>query len=447
MGVNYTNFLPIKSQVDVIYDIEEHDYSTGIFEFMLSGSVGSAKSIVLTDRIVDHCKRFAGANFGIGRLSLPALKGTLCQKLREHLQGTGFDYKYDETKGSFKFCNGSKITPFSWADKRYEKFRSYELSGMAFEELSENHGGHRQAYYEAIARVGRLTQIPQSWVGCATNPDSPAHWAHDYFIMNQSDRRKVYYSKTSDNPYLPASYVDRLLEIYDEKMARRLIGGEWIEIARDTVYYEYDRDRNFRPRKYTVDETHPVYMFFDFNIADGKPLSMGMHQFINNDYNVFAEVVVDGQRTRDCLEEAWQRGLLSHNTMYIVHGDKSKRSTLTEGTDYSIIENFLKEKRVRYQISIQRQNPEIRVRHNVVNGQIKNAKGASHLFVYEDAPTVDEGLRLTSLLKGSKYLEDDSLRSQHITTGLGYSICMIETTRRYQDSRSGMISTRSGRRL
>lgn len=446
---NYRNFLPLAQQADVIYDVKSHDYSSGLFEFLLSGSVGSSKSLALTHLICDHVLSFPNANIGVGRLALPRLKGTLCEKIREHLYGTGISYKYDESKGSFKFPNGSKITPFSWNDKRYEKFRSYELSAMVFEELSENHDEHKKAYTEAVARVGRLPHVPESWVGSASNPDSPSHWVYKYFMETKRENRKVYYSKTTDNPFLPDWYMNSLLEIYDKKMAMRMIEGRWIEITDEVVYYTYDKEFNYRDESYEVDERYPVYICYDFNIAEGKPLSVAFHQCIDGIYHVFNEVVVHGQRTGDSLVEAKNKGLLDFNTRYIVHGDANgfNRNTVAVDTDYSIIEDFLEDQRLDYEMDIAKSNPKIRDRHNLVNGRICNAKGTRRLFVYKDAPTADEGFRLTSLKKGAQYLENDSPEYQHITTAIGYSLCEIETSRKSPDSYSGMISMRGGRRL
>lgn len=447
---NFTEFMPLEGQANVIYDVKGHDYSSGLFEFLLSGSVGSAKSITLTWLIVDHCVRFNGANVGIGRLALPRLKETLGQKIREHLAGTGIQYSYDETKGSFKFPNGSRITPFSWTDKRYEKFRSYDLSAMVFEELSENHGEHKKAYNEAAARVGRLTHIPENWIGCATNPDEPTHWVYKYYIEGQKKSRRVYYSKTIDNPFLPDSYIERLMEIYDAKMIERMLYGRWVSIVTDTIYYSYDSEKDYRPdESYTVDPNYPVYICYDFNIGKGKPLSVAYHQCIGGIYHVFNEVVVEGQRTVDSLVEADNRGLLDYGCQYIVHGDANgfNRSTTTVDTDYDIIEEYLENKGIEFEMDISRSNPPVRERHNTMNGVICNAKGTRRMIVYKEAPTVDEGLRLTSLKKGSLYIEDDSFHAQHITTALGYSVCEIESQRKYQGSHSGMISMHGGRRL
>lgn len=426
---NLINFKPLPHQYKIIHDVRRNfDYqSNGTYECLLSGAVGSAKSLALSHLVATHCILYPGAVVGLGRLALPRLKETLCQKIREHLYdvGAGLSYRYNETSGGFQFSNGSKCIPFSWSDKNYQKFRSYELSAMAIEELSENKGDHWNAYLEAFSRVGRLSHVPERWVIAASNPDSPSHPAYRHFIKNQSQTRRVYYSVTTDNPYLPASYVDNLKDIYDENMYKRMVLGHWIEISDEVIYYTYDGKHNYRDYYYNVLENVPIVLAFDFNIAKNKPLSIAFLQHFRGQTHIFNEVTVEGLRTREALNEAKERGLLSREHRYVVHGDATgrHRDTRSNQSDYSIIDDFLTNEKLRFDIDVPRKNPPVKTRHNAVNGRIRNAKGERNLFVYKDAPMADEGLRLTTLKDGANYIEDDSPAYQHITTAIGYSIC------------------------
>jgi hypothetical protein len=262
-------------------------------------------------------------------------------------------------------------------------------------------------------------------VGCASNPDAPGHWVYKYFIQSKDPFRKTYYSVTSDNPFLPKSYIDKLLSIYDAKMARRMIYGEWIEISDEVIYYTYDSKHNFRNISYEVLDSVPVCLAFDFNIAIGKPLSLAFIQHYGDQTHVFNEVVIEGLKTRQALEEAKEKGLLPRHRKYIIHGDATGRSrdTRNNNSDYDIIEEFMREHNLDYEMQVPRSNPPIKERHNLMNGRICNAKGQRRLFVYKDAATADEGLRLTVLKKGASYIEDDSFSAQHITTAIGYSVC------------------------
>lgn len=422
-------------QMDVIQYLKgDADYRDGTYEALLSGSVGSAKSILLAHLAVLHCIEFPNANFGIGRLALPDLKETLCKKIREHLFGSGIDYRYMETTGDFHLPRGSKIQAVSWADGNLSKLGSHEFSAFAIEELTENKTG---GFYDVILqRTGRIPHIPEKFVLSATNPGSPKHWAHKKLVESKSPRVKTFYSKTHDNPYLPPSYVQGLLERLDPKMAQRMVYGLWVEIDQERVYYAYDSDHNFRKYKYKVVDGLPIRLHFDFNIGEGKPLSMVMSQFHQRapndmgEWHFFDEVIVDGQRTLDCMEEAASRGLFDLGTNFIVHGDATgrHRDTRSKVSDYDIIEKFLanfrnrKGEPIRFKTQVRKDNPPLRERHNTSNGYMLSASGQRRLFVYEGCETLDEGFRLTALKKGGQYLEDDTDRFQHCTTAATYGV-------------------------
>lgn len=239
-------FRPLPMQARVISDIANFDYSLGTHEVLLSGSVGSTKSLLLAHLAIRHCIENPRAAFMIGRRALPDLKDTLYKKLVEHLDSVHpSNFKAHDAVARVQFKNASNIIARSWADKRYTKLRSLELSGAAYEELTENKGDDAAGYHEGKLRVGRLPHINRPLIISATNPDSPSHWVYKYFIEPNSNgakhpTRHVYYSRTEDNPFLPSSYIQQLKADLDPKMARRMLYGEWIEITQEVIYYAYN---------------------------------------------------------------------------------------------------------------------------------------------------------------------------------------------------------------
>jgi hypothetical protein len=416
-------------QLDVIRRVyNHHKYEpTDVPEILLSGNVGSSKSLTMAHCIVSHAIRFPNSVQGIGRLALPRLKETLCLKIKEHLHeiGGGLDYKYSETRGSFEFNNGSKILAFSWSDKNFQKFRSYELSTFSIEEATENKGEYKAAYFEAIQRVGRLSRIPEKWTMLATNPDSRSHWVYKHWYLNKKKSRFKYEFRAIDNPFLPKGYIDNLREVLDPREALRMLEGQWLDLNTEVVYHAYERDKNFIDRSYDVVSNVPICVCFDFNIGLGKPLSIAFLQHVKGQTHVFNECVVDGQNTLEALEESYSRGLFQGNHLFIINGDASgrHRDTRSKATDYNIIEQFFMDKKIRFEMRVPKANPGVRERHNLVNGRICNANGERNLLIYKDAPTADEAFSLTKLKKGSSYVEDDSDRYQHIGTAIGYSVC------------------------
>lgn len=416
---------------------KDFDYKLGTLEILLSGSVGSAKSILAAHLVVFHCLQYPRARVLLGRKALPDLKDTIFQKVLEHLEGTLVekrDYWVNNMRASIKFKNGSEIISRSWTDRKYKKFRSLELSGAVIEELTENDEKDKAAYDEIKMRVGRLPHVPENFIIAPTNPDSPAHWAYQYFMLTKKPTRYVFYSVTTDNPFLPPSYVAQLKEDLDPKLALRMIYGQWVELTTEVIYYEYDSHQNHIDSAYVPDPSQPIWISFDFNIGIGKPLSCCFMQFVNDTCHIYAEVVIEGMRTVEACEEAALRGLLDHPNKIYVAGDATgkRRDTRSKRSDWDIIKHFMANhktaegNKLSFELRVPISNPRIRDRHNKVNSYCNNANNKRRLFVYKTAPTAHKGMRLTKLKEGSLMQEDDSVDYQHITTAIGYAICQYD---------------------
>ena len=428
----------------VIDDIRKHfDYSRGTHEILLSGSVGSGKSTLLAHIVLTHVLFNSGSRFLIGRLSMPALRSTVFNKILEHIGNDlveNKDYFVNLTTASIKFRNGSEIISRSWADKKYFKVRSLELSGAAIEETIET--PEDDFYKEIKMRVGRLPHVKENIIISATNPGSPSSWIYKYFIDPNSGTKKhqtrhVYYSRTEENPFLAPQYIEQLKQDLDPKLARRMLYGEWIEIQDEVIYYQYDASRQYREETWTPPPGHKILISFDFNIGDGKPMSAVALCKVDNIYHAFAEVIVDGARTDEIMAEFFDRKIITKDRQYEIHGDASgkARNTSSKRSDYEIIKEALDRNGITYDYKVPLANPAIRTRHNAINSLCLNELGETRLYVY-NCPTLNQGLRLTAFKKGGKIVEDDSKRYQHITTALGYAIVRDQ----YDDKRGASKS-------
>lgn len=434
---SFSEFIPFGYQCDVIEDIYSNlDWSLGTHEILLSGSVGSAKSILMAHLAARHAIENYNAEIMFGRKALPDLKDTLYSMFLEHL-GQDIPHHPIRNIASVIFPNGSKVLSRSWSDKKYKKMRSLALSMACFEELTENNDEDKQAYIETTMRVGRRPHIEHRLIISASNPDDPSHWAYDYFIAPnigaKHPTRHVYYSLTEENPYLDKSYVAQLLRDMDPKMALRMLKGQWIELRGQVVYYGYDVAINFRKRPYSPMPKLPIHIMFDFNIGEGKPMSCAVAQHWKSvdEWHIFDEIIIEGARTSDIMEELDHRGYLKKDHKIIINGDAAgkHRDTRSSRSDYDIIMQELRRREVTFEYRVPPSNPAVRARHNTMNAYFKNAEGKSRLFVYEKCKMVNDGFRLTKLKKGADYIEDDSKAYQHVTTAIGYGVMFEKLAR------------------
>jgi len=438
---SFTEFNPnyIQWQIDTIREITNYDYSLGLHEVLLSGSIGSAKSLFMSHMGLRHVTNFEKARMLVGRQTMPDLKDTLITTIKDHMEGDfieGEDYEFNETKQQWTFANGSEIISRAWFKKKFTKFRSLKLSMAMIEELTENEIEH-WAFYDSIKqRLGRLPNVPDNLLMSATNPAGPEHPAYNHFMIDGKDnpKRHVYYSITTDNPFLPEWYVENLKEDLDPDEVQRMIYGRWVSVAKDRVYHNFDTGRNFRNEDYITNLNYPIDLMFDFNIGAGKPMSAAAGQFINGQFHVMKSFIVHGANTLDMMNEIADSGILDKDTNFRIYGDQTGKSKDTRSNlnDYDIIEGFMRkyisadEYFLDFSTHLPRKNPEIRKRHNTLNARFLNGNKKIAFYIYKEAKDCVNGFLNTKLKRGGSYIEDDSYEYQHVTTAIGYWVMQIK---------------------
>jgi len=433
----------------VIDLFDTYDYSKGNLEVLLSGSYGSAKSVLIAHLVVTHCMLTPGACVAIGRRALPDLKRTLWKEILEHIEKDlkeGVHYEINRSSLTITFKNRSQIMAVSWADGRYAKFRSLKLSGLVIEEMTENDEDDMEAFKQLKARLRRIRGIQENFFIGATNPDAPTHWVYKYFIEpnehEQHQNRFVFYSLTEQNPFLDPAYLEQLKRDLSAKEAERYLRGQWIELYTDFIYFEYKSTAQYKRNEvFTPVPGHPIHISHDFNIGHGKPMSAVLFQYIGDEFHVFCESVIEGARTADIIEDLDERGVLQRliGFEWEINGDAAgkNRDTRSTRTDYDIILQELGKRGIRATMNVPLANPPIRKRHNWVNRYCRNSENQVRLFLYKGCSMADEGLRLTKLVKSGQYVEDDSKPYQHITTAIGYGIVatVLKHSRKQQGTR------------
>jgi hypothetical protein len=432
----FFEFYPeLKWQQNLVYDMNEAwDYSKGVHTALCSGTVGSGKSILAAHVGIKHLLDWPKSRCLIARRTLPDLKDTLYKEILEQLEGSelidGKHYFPNDTKAKIRFANGSEFLGKSWADRKYKKLGSLKLSAAIIEEAAENDDEDEKALEFIKMRLARLPHVHENWLLLLTNPDSPEHFLYKRYIDRPEELSKVYYSDLRDNHFLSSTYREGLARGMDPKLALRMLEGKWVEIYGETVYHQYTKERNYKDISYEPNLRDPIRISWDFNIGEGKPMSLSVSQIVNDQMHIFNEVVIEGMRTEDSCFELEAKGLLEYPNMYIINGDGTgrHRDTRSKMDDWDIIKRWFsnfKQKNgrpIKFRMSVPRQNPQVRKRHNKVNAWCHNALGEVNLFVYKDAPTADQGLRLTKLKDKANYIEDDSKPFQHISTNIGYAL-------------------------
>ena len=91
--------------------------------------------------------------------------------------------------------------------------------------------------------MGRMS-VPSAMGFGTTNPDNPAHWLKVNYIDRAAElEMRIFHFLISDNPALPAKYVEQISREYTGLWYRRFILGEWVA-AEGAVYEAWDPARH-----------------------------------------------------------------------------------------------------------------------------------------------------------------------------------------------------------
>ena len=199
----------------------------------------------------------------------------------------------------------------------------------------------------------------------------------------EKDDRKLIRMKTTDNPHLPADFIDRMKMNYDPNLLKAYLEGQFISLTTGAVFDRFDREKHItKDIPNYSDEI--IRLGIDFNI--GK-MSCVCAVIRDNKLYIFDEIRA---HDTDQLAKAI-RQKFPHNRLY-GYPDSSggARSTNATKTDIQILEG--------YSISNQSgaSNPSIKDSVNNVQRLLCNGKEEISLFVHPRCKNVIESLELQS---------------------------------------------------
>lgn len=437
MAIDYYSFDPRKIpwQWDAIKKISKLDFSQGTLDIGFCGIVGSAKTTLAAWLTLDHCARYKDAKALIGRRSFSDLKETSFSELSEMVYATWgkeSDRWIRVGDCSINFPWGAQIIGGTWGDGRFEKFKSKNYSWAWLEEPTENSPDEYNGFLNIFRpRVGRVnhnnSDVQENAILYSFNAHDPEHPIYEEFYTNPVEGLTyLFESKERENPFLHENYYENLLKRLDPLNVKRQIFNEWAISTTGTIYHAYDPAKHFKQESYQINRNLPVHISWDFNVADGKPLSVVFFQYSRDHFHFFDEIIIEGIRTEDSCEEIARRGYFNYGFKFILHGDATgkARSTNSKLSDWMIIkEYFTKQKnRPDFKISVPKANPPIRKRHNLVNSYMENGLGENRITLYNKCKTLNKGFKWTAFKKGSN-IENDNNDFQHCTTSAGYGLC------------------------
>lgn len=208
-------------------------------EILYGGAAGGGKSALGCLWLIEMCQNYSGSRWLMGRSKLKTLKETTLNtffQLSNQL-GISSQFNYNQQSGIIKFTNGSEIILkdlFAYpSDPEFDSLGSLEITGAFIDECNQIVYKAWQVVKSRIRyKLKDYGLIPKLLGTC--NPSK--NWVYKEFYIPKKDKtireyRNFIQALPTDNPNLPESYLQSLLQL-DKNSRERLYFGNW----------EYDDD-------------------------------------------------------------------------------------------------------------------------------------------------------------------------------------------------------------
>lgn len=304
---------------------------------------------------------------------------------------------------------------YAWAVK--------DESGLYVDEAHrkiEERVRHGAATVRVIADVTTPEGLGPLYDQYVTEPRKRAASAGVAGLIDNEPNRLVR-GRTYDNPHLDSTYVQRLLERYDDRLVRAYLEGHFVPMQ-EGLCFRFEEWTHATPQA-EYDEHLPICLAWDFNV---NPMSVTLNHWRNEQAWTFDEIVLPTSHTDDTCE-AFLTGRTASGRAYNGHvggvwifGDAAgrARSTKAHVTDYDIIKDRLGHLPGYFE-RFPLHNPSQRESINTLNALLRNGNGEVSYSIHPRCVETIKSWQST-VYDDKGQIEKGADSYEHLTDGLRY---------------------------
>ena len=362
-------FEPFPKQIEFLSDVFSNKYDV----IMYGGAIRGGKSYAGIGALLLLCKKFPYSRWAIVRNTLPTLKRTTIPSFNK-ICPKSFIKSYSQDTQVVTFQNGSQIMFFAENyddDKDLNRWKGLEVNGFLFEEVNEL---QLQSFYKGVERSGSHIisngKQPKNLILCTCNPAN--NWVKELFYDRWKngtlpERWKYISAKITDNPFIPADYLESLKSMprYEYEI---FVNGNWDIEQRSgaEAYKEFNIDKHVGKCEY--DPALPLHLSFDENVNPYFPC--GVFQIVGKKIMLIDEIL--GKNPNNTV--AWicreiTRKYQGHQSGMFIYGDAtSQKDDVKQEKGYDLFRLIMDQLAIfRPSRRVSKSNPSVVMRLNFFN--------------------------------------------------------------------------------
>jgi hypothetical protein len=254
----------------------------------LVGGYGCGKTYSFCVKTIFMAAANVGYRGAIMEPTYSMVKRTLIPAMNEALEKLNIPYSFSKSDAIYTlhFQEGDCVV-YCLSAENYTRMAGMNLAFFGVDECDTiNKETARSMWNMAISRLrsGRVYQ------GFTTSTPEGFRFLYEYFHDEPSSNEKIkdrrlIRGKTKDNPFIPADFIQSLLDNYPEQLIKSYLEGEFVNLNSGAVYPNFDRKLNHTDLTLADFPPHtPLHIGQDFNIGkcasvvhvikDGLPIAV-----------------------------------------------------------------------------------------------------------------------------------------------------------------------------
>lgn len=385
-------------------------------EVALIGGYGAGKSMSICVKTIHLASMNIGHTGIIVEPSFPMIMDPLLPLMFDTLENYDIPYSFKQTPNpvlTLHFADGDATVLFKSAEQ-VEKLRGINAAFVIVDEI-DTLGEAKAAYLWQILQ-GRVRKGNVLQMNACSTPEGYGFLYNHFQECPEEHKpnRRIIRAKTTDNPFLPQSYIDSLLANYPSQLITSYMNGEFVNLTTGNVYYAFNRVTNHTNKTYADYAHNPEQVYhvgIDFNVGKCSAV-IGVVERDKKCYII--DEITDAYNTEALITEIKRR--LNGKKVW-TYPDSSGKSEKTNAstTDIMLLRN------AGLNPMYNTKNPFVRDRVGSVNARFKNAAGDVHMYVNTSTcPNLTKSLEQQGF--DSFGAPDKSKGLDHVLDAMGYMV-------------------------
>ena len=259
--------------------------------------------------------------------------------------------------------------------------------------------------------LGRLRGCDDAVLYITTTPEGFGYTWH-LMVQEYNDNKLLVHGKTTDNKYLPESYIQSLKDNYDDKLLKAYIDGEFVNLTQGATYYGFKRDKHTGQCKYN--SRLPIRVGMDWNV---DPLCVVVWQQTNDKkIHIIKELALHHAGEGDLLTNRMCQSIkqLYPNNMYYAYPDStgSARHSSAQFSDINIV------RKNGFIVKVAHTNPRVVNRVNAMNNQFNK----NNIVIDKSCTMLIKDLEQVTNKEGTREIDKSNKNLTHMSDAIGYAV-------------------------